>query len=77
MKSLILVAMLALLAGCESRTEYGECVGLADKQSPKLEYKVSARNLVVGIVFIELIAPPVLVAVNETYCPVGKVEETK
>jgi hypothetical protein len=73
MKFLIAILLLAL-AGCESRTDYGTCVGLGDKQNPKLEYKVSARNLVVGIIFFEMIVPPVIVAVNETYCPIGPAE---
>jgi hypothetical protein len=72
MKSLSVALLLALmLTGCVSRTDYGQCVGLGDKKNPKLHYKVSANNLVVGIVFIELIAPPIIVATDEFYCPVG------
>jgi len=73
MKTAILLCLLALLVGCESSTKYGECVGLSDKKNPALEYKVSAQNLIVGIVFIELIAPPVIVLTDETFCPIGKV----
>jgi len=64
----------ALLSGCVSRTDYGQCVGLGDKQNPKLRYRVSARNVIVGIVFVELIAPPVYVVLDETFCPVGPAE---
>ena len=70
----LLVATL-LLAGCVSRTDYGPCVGLGEKQNPKLQYKLSARNLTVGIVFIELIAPPIVVATDETFCTTGPAQE--
>ena len=59
------------LTGCETRTEYGECVGLGEDQNPTLHYKVSAQNVVVGILFSEMIAPPAVVLLSETYCPVG------
>ena len=73
MKSLILAAVAAvvLLSGFESRTNYGSCVGVGDHQQKNLEYKLSARNLIVGVVFFELVAPPIIVLVNETYCPIG------
>lgn len=64
-----------LLTACESRTDYGHCVGLGEKQNPKLHYKVSARNVTVGVIFIELIAPPIIVATDETFCPVGPAEQ--
>lgn len=73
MKNTILITLVGLiLAGCESSTQFGNCVGISDKQNPKLEYKVSARNLIVGILFAEVIVPPIIVVTNETYCPVGK-----
>jgi len=66
----ILVAC-SLVSGCRSETEYGKCVGIDDKQDPKLEYKLSVRNTVLGIFFVETVIVPVLVLVDETYCPVG------
>lgn len=71
MRTIMLLVLLATLAGCASRTQYGQCVGMADDKRPELQYKVSVRNLLVGIVFIELIVPPIIVATNEFYCPVG------
>lgn len=68
----LLASSVLMLAGCESRTDYGKCVGLGEKQNPKLEYKLSGRNIAVGVIFIELIAPPIIVATDETFCPVGK-----
>lgn len=74
MKTLVLVSMLVLtmLTGCTSRTEYGECIGIADDKDPNLVYKVSAWNLILGVIFIEAIVPPVIVLANETSCPVGR-----
>lgn len=68
-----LILAVLLVAGCESRTDYGKCVGLGEKQNPRLEYKLSGRNITLGVIFIELIAPPIVVATDETFCPVGRV----
>lgn len=69
----LLVALTAgfILSGCTSSTEYGRCVGLGDKQSSKLEYEVSTRNVVLAVIFSETIFTPVIVLVKETYCPIG------
>jgi len=64
-------ALTLLLSGCENSTQFGPCVGVGETQNPKLTYKISALNLVVGILFFELIAPPVVVVANEMYCPNG------
>jgi hypothetical protein len=72
MKTIAVLLSVALLAGCTSKTEFGDCIGIADDRDPTLTYKVSAWNAILGIFFFELIAPPVIVLVNETYCPVGK-----
>ena len=63
--------MAIVLSGCTSHTEFGPCIGIGEEKNPNLVYKVSAQNLVVGIVFFQLIAPPVIVAIDEFYCPVG------
>ena len=74
---IIVVGVLTLLAGCTSRTEFGDCIGLADDRQPNLIYKVSAWNIVVAILGFEMIAPPIFVAVDETFCPIGKKDEVK
>lgn len=71
MKQMIIAAVM-LLSACTSSTEYGKCVGAFDEKDPKLEYKVSAWNLAIGIIFFELVAPPIFVVVDETFCPVGR-----
>lgn len=73
MKKIILCAIVAILAaGCTSKTEYGECVGVLQDKKPELEYKLSAWNTFVAIVFSETIVVPVVVIANEHSCPVGK-----
>lgn len=67
-----IVAAAALLAACTSRTEHGECIGLADEKKPDLQYRVSTWNVVMGVIFIETIVVPVVVAIDQVYCPVGR-----
>ncbi len=72
MKKLIFsVIFMAMLCGCTSNTGYGYCVGVFDEKDNLKIYKLSAMNLVIAIVFFELIVPPVIVAADETFCPVG------
>lgn len=64
------------LTGCKSAVVLKDgrtykCVGLFGDEDrlPKLHYRASTRNIVVGAVFFQMIAPPIVVALNETYCP--------
>jgi hypothetical protein len=69
------IALLFCVSGCTSKTEYGSCIGVADDKDPKLVYKVSVKNAVLGIIFMETIIVPIYVLVDETYCPVGRSEK--
>jgi hypothetical protein len=72
MKKILLAAtMIAMLSGCTSSTQYGSCIGIADDKNPNLEYKLSAWNTFLAIVFSETIVVPIVVLANETSCPVG------
>jgi hypothetical protein len=71
MKTLSISILIILLTGCTSKTQLGPCVGIGEQQNPKLVYKLDAMNLIMGLIFIEMIVPPVIVAVDETFCPVG------
>lgn len=71
--ALLLIAAL-LLTGCTARTEYGDCIGVADEQDPALVYKLDIWNIVVGILFVETIVVPAVVLANQTFCPVDKKE---
>lgn len=59
-------------AGCESRTEFGECVPVNEAhEKPGLDYRVSIRNAVLGVIFVETLFAPIIVLASETFCPVG------
>lgn len=70
-KVIFAVSALLLLSGCASSTPYGQCVGINGKEDPKLEYAYSAGNIGVGLIFFELVAPPIYVVLDELKCPVG------
>jgi hypothetical protein len=73
-RRLLVIAALALVAGCQSETPLGQCVGLNGRatRDSTLVYEYSARNIVLGIVFAELIVPPVVVALKQLECPVAR-----
>lgn len=60
------------LSGCESETKYGKCIGLDGDESPGLHYHPSTRNIIIGVLFFELIVPPIAVVVEEFQCPDGR-----
>lgn len=70
-KLLSLGVVLALLAGCTTATPHGPCVGLNGTESSKLEYKYSAWNIGLAVLFSGLILPPIFVVLDELKCPVG------
>lgn len=72
MKLTAVLLIAALLAGCTSKTEFGDCIGIADDKKPDLQYKVSALNVALAIIFSETIVVPVVVLVSEVSCPIAK-----
>jgi len=70
-KLTILFILLVLLSGCTTRTEYGNCIGAFDDKNPSLVYKLSTWNLIIGVFFIGMVVPPIVVVADETLCPVG------
>lgn len=74
MKKVIAVLLICtmLLAGCTTNTEYGQCIGLGDKEKPNLVYKLSIWNTVLAVIFIETVIVPIWVAVDLAKCPIAK-----
>jgi hypothetical protein len=75
------IAILLFSVACESSRilpngERKDCIGIADEKDPTLNYKLSTRNAVIGILFLEMIFPPVIVAANELLCPVSVKPDT-
>lgn len=71
-RNIALLLVLLVATSCASKTEFGDCVGLSDEQKPELIYKTSVRNVVIGAVFFQTIFTPILVGMNQFYCPVGR-----
>jgi hypothetical protein len=70
-KITILFVLIVFLSGCTTRTEYGNCIGAFDDKNPSLVYKLSTWNLIIGVFFFAMVIPPIMVASDETLCPVG------
>lgn len=60
-----------LFSGCEKENQYGKCVGIDEDKNPNLTYKISTRNVILGVLFFEILIPPIVVLASETYCPTG------
>lgn len=71
MKKLLLCLLLVTMTGCESKTEYGQCVGVLDDKDPTKTYKASALNITLGVVFSETVIVPTVVLLTELQCPIG------
>jgi len=73
---LVAVALMFASFGCESSANVDgkniSCAGLGRERVAGYKYEPSARNIIVGIVFVEVVAPPVLVVLHEYECPVAK-----
>lgn len=72
MRTIAAILLCVAIAGCTSRNEFGPCIGAFDDKDPHIIYKVSGWNLAMGLIFIEMILPPILVVTDETFCPIGK-----
>lgn len=71
-KILLIAALAAALTGCTSTTQFGDCIGAGADEDPALRYKVNTWNVIVAILFVETIVVPVVVVLEESYCPVSK-----
>jgi 4-hydroxy-2-oxoheptanedioate aldolase len=83
-RSLLLLAALALgaslLSGCEDVREIDgvdvPCIGIERvDERPDYVYRLSTRNIVVGVIFAGFVAPPIVVLLDELYCPVARKAE--
>lgn len=72
---LLAVVALLSLAACTTHTDYGDCVGAFDDRDPRLTYKMSAWNIAMGVIFVEMVIPPIYVVADATLCPVGRKPE--
>jgi hypothetical protein len=68
-KSIAVLILIALLAGCENSTKYGDCIGITDTEQSNLNYKVSGLNVAIGVIFSETIVVPAVVVFSDLKCP--------
>lgn len=71
MKFLVILALTFGLVGCDSKTQFGPCVGLREMQNPSLNYELSVKNVAIGVFTIEMILPPIIVVAKQLFCPIG------
>jgi ABC-type uncharacterized transport system auxiliary subunit len=71
MKIVAILMFAAALSGCTTSNEFGQCIGAFDDKKPDTQYRLSTKNTVLAIVFIETIFVPVIVLASETQCPVA------
>jgi hypothetical protein len=68
----ICLLSLLLLTSCQTHTQYGECIGLADIRDPKTVYRVSIWNAFLAIIFVETVIAPVYIVGKRIECPAAK-----
>ncbi len=71
-RTFIIVLSTVLLLGCNTHSQYGKCICLADDKNPALIYKVDAWNVFLEIVFFKTIIVPLYVVIDNAFCPVDK-----
>ena len=69
--SIAIVATL-LLTGCEFERKGGKCVGITETKKPGIEYEISLQNVIVGAIFFQTVAAPLVVGLKAFECPVEK-----
>jgi hypothetical protein len=77
MRRVVAVLALVLLAACETSRKLPDgtdapCVGLNQTKDSTLVYEYSTQNIVLGVLFSEVVVPPVLVVLNGLECPVRR-----
>lgn len=68
----VMIACLLLLCSCGFRTQYGDCIGVADQPKPELIYELSWWNAAVAFVFGETVIVPVYTVAKDIQCPTGR-----
>jgi len=71
------MAFCLLSVGCDSETEYGQCVGIqdvrqAEQDNPGVLYRVSGWNVAMGVIFLETIFAPIIWLAADFKCPVAR-----
>jgi len=74
-KNILLAAALAMGACTSSETINGRevpCIGAFEDPDPRYVYKVNVKNVILAVLFVEMIIPTVVIILDETRCPVSE-----
>lgn len=71
LNKIVAIVLLLLTISCVSKTNYGQCVGIQEKQNPNLTYKINWWNVFISFTFIKAVFPVVILFDRCLYCPVG------
>lgn len=75
MKNMILLVLLVfslVMSGCDTRTQYGECIGVLEDPDPSLVYSYDYGNILIGAIFSETLVVPAIVIADCYKCPTSK-----
>ena len=72
MRNAMLALMFMLIAACQTKTEFGPCIGLLDQKSPALKHDWATWNIVGAAFFSETIIIPLVIAAKYLECPVSE-----
>lgn len=74
MKIISILLLTALLTGCTTSTQYGECKGLINQEEKEkdLKYTVDGMNIFWAFIFSETLVVPLGVGAFWIWCPTGK-----
>ena len=75
MKKFLAVISLMAVCTCSGSNQYGKCVGIMEKENPKLEYNINIWNTFWSAIGFEWILPPVLWVTSYAKCPIGPAEK--
>lgn len=78
MKNALLAAtlMLPTWVACTSSVPINgrevPCIGAFDDPDPRYVYKANVKNIILAVIFVEMIIPTIVVILDETRCPVSE-----
>lgn len=73
----LVLTLCLFVSACTTKTEYGDCIGIGDDRNPNLIYKIDTTNAVLGVVFFEMVLPPIYWLADDFFCPIGRKDAYK
>lgn len=74
--ALLAAALLTMMQACTSSVPINgrevPCIGAFEEPDPRYVYKANVKNIVLAIIFVEMVIPTVVIILDETRCPVSE-----